>query len=277
MKLFLTLLVVSLFCQNNWAQSGSDIPPPPMPDYMKKHRITNPPPAPQPKAKLQPQETLQDTPVKEKKTKFLEEASNLKVFSKTEAEITPAQENFLQSLSGENSREVAQEPTDLENENSSTNEEPLEFTELEEATHEQIEEVSEVDVSEPEFEQAKMGDESMENIKEAFLSDAGNTPTVLDGEKQQEEPSENLAEVEQTLEAAEAKAEEQLREPTTTFKPGMHQFHKKCMMRAEPSEHSESQGAIQSGRKLWIDAHNSKWHKAYKKSGAVYISADCLQ
>lgn len=83
--------------------------------------------------------------------------------------------------------------------------------------------------------------------------------------------------MEEQLEAAEAQAEEQLREPTTAFKPGMHQFSKKCTMRDKPSELGEAQGAIRPGRKLWIDAHNQKWHKAYKKSGAVYISADCLK
>ena len=64
--------------------------------------------------------------------------------------------------------------------------------------------------------------------------------------------------------------------PKKKFKSGMYKFSEKCTMYKEPRALSEEAGSIRPGRKLWIDAHNDGWHKAYKKSGTVYISADCL-
>ncbi len=64
---------------------------------------------------------------------------------------------------------------------------------------------------------------------------------------------------------------------TSVFKSGMHKFTSDCTMRAKPSAESAPKGSIGKGRKLWIDPHNEDWHKAYKKSGTVYIPANCLK
>lgn len=61
-----------------------------------------------------------------------------------------------------------------------------------------------------------------------------------------------------------------------SFKSGLYRFKKNCTMFSKPNQSSSKQGSISSGKKLWIDPHNSGWHKAYKKSGTVYIPSSCL-
>ena len=143
-----------------------------------------------------------------------------------------------------------------------------------------MEEVSAVDESEKEFEQAAMP--AVEPVAEQPIEETPNpNPPVEEPAVAEEPAAEKLAEVEENLEASEQEAEERLntgRVPSSKkkFKSGMYKFEEKCAMHAEPSSMSDKAGSIRAGRKLWIDPHNDSWHKAYKKSGTVYISADCL-
>lgn len=69
------------------------------------------------------------------------------------------------------------------------------------------------------------------------------------------------------------------RKPTSVTKPfngGMHSFKKDCTMYSKPNTSSSSAGSVSKGKKLWIDPHNNEWHKAYKKSGTVYIHNSCI-
>lgn len=92
---------------------------------------------------------------------------------------------------------------------------------------------------------------------------------------------EKLAGMEEQLEEAEATHEEILagqRQPASNqpFKPGMYKFKSDCKMYAEPSSMSASAGSVSMGSKLWVDGHDSKWMKVYKKAGPAYIPATCF-
>lgn len=60
------------------------------------------------------------------------------------------------------------------------------------------------------------------------------------------------------------------------FKNGMYRFAKNCNMRSKPSLKAKKVGKVSKGKKLWVEGHNKRWVKVYKKSGAVYISRSCL-
>ena len=243
------------------AQDEADIPPPPMPEYMKKHQANNPAPTPAPQERQMASESqaFDDQTSESIKNEFLnagEEDSEVNdARAVQEVEEGPIQE--------EEPLEVVQKPSIV----------------LEDIPGpERLQEVSEVEVATPEFEQAEIP--VTEDIKRNYQQGAGNElkEEVTAGGSN----SENLEEVEENLEAAGEVAQQTLessRKPSgkKAFKAGMHKFSKKCSMQAEPSSMSDEAGVIRPGRKLWIDAHNDDWHKAYKKSGTVYISADCLQ
>lgn len=61
-----------------------------------------------------------------------------------------------------------------------------------------------------------------------------------------------------------------------SFKGGFHRFSSKCQMKKRPSDSSSNAGTIRANKRLWVDPHNGNWRKVYKKSGPVYVSADCL-
>ena len=62
----------------------------------------------------------------------------------------------------------------------------------------------------------------------------------------------------------------------TKFKNGMYRMGRKCNMRKKPSTKAAKVGKVKKGKKLWVEAHNGKWVKIYKKSGAVYLHKSCL-
>lgn len=288
MKIVTIIFSILLMSCLGFTQSESKLPPPPMPAYMKKHRITNPPPAPGVKEKLQHKDmgAIQEVPKKE--TKFLENLNQEnKVFSKTEdgfnnQSADSVKEEFLQA--GEEGQKEAPQAdgstpkAPLESLADAAEEDESNIPTVEVAERAQpTEEVNEVDVAESEFEQAAMGDDKIENATNQYLTDSGNEVTA----PELSEESEKLAEVEEQLESAEQDAEEKLqqaRKPTSSkFKAGMYKLTKNCTMYSEASNMSQPQGSVRSGRKLWIDAHSSDWHKVYKKAGAVFIPANCLK
>jgi len=67
------------------------------------------------------------------------------------------------------------------------------------------------------------------------------------------------------------------RHQASVFKSGLHTFSQTCSMKSKPSDSGADEGTVQAGKKLWLDAHNGEWLKAYKKSGPVYVSADCIK
>lgn len=75
---------------------------------------------------------------------------------------------------------------------------------------------------------------------------------------------------------------EQQKKPQRTvasveLKNGYYVFSSDCVMKSQPQESSKNVGTVNSGKKLWLDAHNGQWLKAYKKSGAAYVPASCVQ
>ena len=96
---------------------------------------------------------------------------------------------------------------------------------------------------------------------ESGQSMAGNEPLPID------EP----AEVEEQSYTAPA-----AKKVSSKFKNGMYKFKRKCNMRKKPSTKGRKAGKVMTGKKLWVEGHNSKWVKVYKKSGAVYVHRSCL-
>ena len=142
-----------------------------------------------------------------------------------------------------------------------------------------VQEVSEVEEAEPEFEQATIEPAQDEKVKKDFQADVGND---VPEEQPAETNKEALAAVEEKLEEAEQEHEEILagaRKPSNkkAFKAGMYKFKEDCTMYKEPATLSGEAGKIRAGKKLWIDGHDDNWRKAYKKAGAVYIPANCLE
>ncbi len=60
------------------------------------------------------------------------------------------------------------------------------------------------------------------------------------------------------------------------FKSGMHTFFKNCVLYSEPETSAEPQVIVKSGKELWLDKFNNKWHKAYTKDGPVFLQTDCV-
>lgn len=118
------------------------------------------------------------------------------------------------------------------------------------------------------------------------IKDPADGPVIESAEMIVEDSSkmahaEKLTGVEETIEDAESDTEQTLessRLPSNQkkFKAGLHTFKKNCPMHVEPRSTSDELGSVSAGRKLWIDPHNDRWHKAYKKSSTVYIPAECL-
>lgn len=279
----LLLIFTLLLGLSVWAESGSEVAPPPMPDYMKKNKEFNVPPPPPPRRKIQSEEP---------------DAVDGQLRDEVRQEFLQAGEEDLEVAETPDIRPVDESPINSDNPEETLEGEEERMVVEETPQKQEIQEVSEVEESAPEFEQATMGEEKIEDAKEEYVQ-AGDDPNKLivptaDTQPTSEEPDQTevakemseeeapLEAVEEQLEEAEQVAEAALnspRQPTSDqpFKAGMYKFAKKCQMYAEPSSMSDKAGSIRAGRKLWIDKHDDDWHKAYKKSGAVYISADCLQ
>ncbi|MEM7645492.1 MAG: hypothetical protein AAF203_01170 [Pseudomonadota bacterium] len=231
-----------LFGNQLFAEEGLLPPPPPKPDYMKK-KIA--PPQPPGKAS----QSMVDTPTPSKH-KFLVEDSNEEViFQKEEmsaGDMAPSPETEEMIKEAENDLDLNPDMEDVEN-------------------------LEELDVA------------SKDDVRNQFLEDVESENPLAAEEPEPEEVAEQLGEVENTLEDSEQELEAQF-EPTgrrpssqKKLKAGMYKFGSRCQMFAEPNDGSDQQGSIRKGRKLWVDPHNEKWMKVYKKAGAVYIPANCLR
>lgn len=210
------LIVVVSFNSITWA--ADDVPPPPIPHYMKKHNITNQSPSPAPK-----------------------------LVHKQPSQPLPAAE--LVEETKVNARKVAQQN---EAENSMTEAEQL----IEEANEEETPEGE--DYEAPELDQAS----TKEEIRQKFIQDVeGEDPEAL-------QLNESVKKVD-PLES---------RKPSSIpkMKAGMYRFAKTCHMHSNPNTSSKKSGSVKVGRKLWVEPHNKDWVKVYKKSGAVYISRECI-
>ena len=73
-----------------------------------------------------------------------------------------------------------------------------------------------------------------------------------------------------------SKPEVRTRVNPSNFKAGLQVFKKDCTMYSKADLKSPKAGQIKNGKKLWVDAHNSDWHKVHKSSGTVFIPANCL-
>lgn len=67
------------------------------------------------------------------------------------------------------------------------------------------------------------------------------------------------------------------RVPASVKGGGMKTFSSDCIMKSEPNDASDNVGTVSKGKKLWLDAHDATWFKAYKKSGTVYVPSSCVQ
>ncbi len=253
-KISLLFLLFSMLSVSALAMDEADVPPPPMPDYMKNKQVDR-------NTASMPAESFNDQSAESVKEEFLQAGEeDLEV-----AEDEPVQNEVVEG--------PISEVSDQDSDSSAPKvyEDPVESAPLEE--------VSEVEAAEPEFENATITSPAEEQAKKDFQADVGND--VPEVEPAATDPEE-LAKVEETLEKAEKEAEaiaEGVRKPSarSPFKAGLYTFSEKCTMYKEPRSLSDEAGSIPAGRKLWIDPHNDGWHKAYKKSGTVYISSECLQ
>lgn len=86
-----------------------------------------------------------------------------------------------------------------------------------------------------------------------------------------------LPKIEQEAPKEVVKKEAKTRTPASALKNGFFVFADNCDMKASPKNSSKSVGNVSKGKKLWLDVHNSSWLKAYKKSGTVFVSSDCVK
>jgi hypothetical protein len=251
----LTILLLLILGTFSWAQNSSDVPPPPMPDYMKKHNFKSPPPPP-PKTKLQSPAMVQPEKKETKKvTKFLNESKpQPKIFQKTSSIKEDVDKTLIENQEDD---EASLEPE----------------TEITEAPK----------YDDSENETNEVMEQTLERVNSKYLQDTENENTAELQEangKNSAQANEKLAEVEDMLESQEQDHEKLLNNRivagTQKFKAGMYKFNSDCSMHVDASSISDKAGKIKAGQKLWIDSHDTNWHKVYKKSGAVYISADCL-
>ncbi len=253
-KISLLFLVFSMLSVSTFAMDEADVPPPPMPDYMKNKEVDR-------NTASMPAESFNDQSAESVKEEFLQAGEEDLEVAEDEPVATEVVEGPISDVADQNPESSAPK----------VYEDPAEPAPLEE--------VSEVEEAEPEFENANITPSQEEKVKNDFQTDVGNE--VAEPEPAATNPEE-LAEVEKTLEKAEQEAEaiaEGVRKPSARrpFKAGLYTFSEKCTMYKQPRSLSEEAGSIPAGRKLWIDPHNDGWLKAYKKSGTVYISSDCLQ
>lgn len=253
------------------AQNETDIPPPPMPEYMKKQRVEMP-----------VQQSAEQSLDQEEVSPVRHLASESSSFDEQSEESI--REEFLNAAEDEIDHNAKLEQDPIEQ----PIEDPLSApvmdkpaAVLEEAPGaEPLQEVSEVEVAVPEFEEVDRDSATEEAASNQYIPGSG---SELQHEVAEENNTNaNLEEVEEKLEESENLAEQTLidgRKPTgdTAFKSGMYKFSDNCTMYKEPRSFSDEAGTIAAGRKLWIDPHKGNWLKAYKKSGRVYISADCLK
>lgn len=278
---FIFLLVGLLVSTPLIAQNESDIPPPPMPEYMKKHQVKMETEDTADFANSDQNDELNDSAPSQNSQQRNTASQPAESFNNQSADSI--REEFLQA--GDDNEEVTpmQEVQPVQ-QGSITEEPEKEVVEQTPEIYEdpvekpQVEEVSEVEVAEPEFEQANISPSQDEKFKQDYQTDVGNQPQPVAPIESQQEA---LADVEESLEEAGQQAQQTLvsgRLPSSKkFKSGMYKFSKECTMYSEPRTFSREAGSIPAGRKLWIDPHDQDWLKAYKKSGTVYIPADCLK
>jgi hypothetical protein len=248
LKIVLVTFLLSPFVA--FAMDEAEIPPPPMPEYMKKNNFQLEEPKPSRKtASYQEPQELDEQSTESIKQEFLQAGQDFDAVEEEATAMPEAEEAPMEEL---------QQVVDTED---VIEEEPLKKPE--------VAEVNDLEEAEKEFEEAQS----------ETAATSINEPTVIPAEEMNTEPE--LATLEEKLEEKEQEAEATLagtRSPSNKkkFKPGMYKFDKDCTMYSEPGTFGDEAGTIRAGRKLWIDAHNDGWHKAYKKSGEVFISSDCL-
>ncbi len=277
MKILVVLLTVLSFSWGAFSQNG-DVPPPPMPSYMKK----KPQEASSVYAnqKLQPEsEVSQREPAN---SKFLRKNEpNVRTFIKTTKtpQIVQVDPDDAEEVKDEFLQDVSEEDT------LASEQEPVRVNDYDEPTPAPSPAPAEtVKVIKPVLAPSKTPDtESELPVPTASVPETPYDPLDSDTSSL-EAPSQadKLMVVEEQLEASGQIAEDNLRNPrkptsSAVFKPGMYKFSKDCKMYSEASSSGDESGVIKSGRKLWIDSHDNDWHKVYKKEGAVYISSDCLK
>lgn len=264
MKWFLKILIAQcLVLPSAWGFDEKDIPPPPMPDYMQKKDFEAAAAAPTRSTASETKEQ-EDVPYEDVKREFLQAGED---DTETSA-ISAVDDVQTGDIEEDRAEPLVQSPQMV----------------VEDSEDPEVDPVNAVEESVPEFEQAEINDPQAEQVRDEYLQSGKEElqEEVEEYKPDEGKPSEELASVEQKLEQAERQAEESLANKErdvsglTPFKAGMYKFSKECTMYQEDSSFSDKAGVISAGRKLWIDPHSTNWHKAYKKSGAVYISADCL-
>ncbi len=264
MKWFLKILIIQfLVFPTAWGIDEKDIPPPPMPDYMKDKGYQ--PAEASERSPSSTQGEQEDVPYEDVKREFLQAGDE---------DLETPEVTAVDDVQTGDIEEGAAEPA--VHSPKMVLEDPVE--------EEKVDPVNAVEESVPEFEQAEISDPQTEQVRDEYLQSG---KQELQEEVQEYQPEEDdapseLASVEQKLEQAEEQAEQSLEQKDRDvsglkpFKAGMYKFTKECTMYQEDSSFSDKAGVISAGRKLWIDPHSTNWRKAYKKSGEVYISADCL-
>ncbi len=253
---FSILIALLLTAPQLWAFDENDIPPPPMPEYMKASGYKSA----QSDLDNDQAETFNNEPIEDIKNEFLQAAQE--------------EDASAEELTNEESNTMTADHS-VDDSTPMVEEDPVK--------KEDLQQVNAMEVAEPEFKQAEIVDPNIEQSKDEYLQVNAEEEPVPENIEEDEVPLDQLASVEENLEQSEQESELNMASQDrkianhSSFKAGMYKFKKECIMHSEASSMSSNEGVIRPGRKLWIDAHSPKWHKAYKKSGTVYISADCLQ
>jgi hypothetical protein len=247
----LMALIFTFSCFTLWAQSPEDIPPPPVPDHMKRRGFKKAPPAPPRRSRVQPVSSAQPQTNSDKQ-QAKSPVANRPANPPAQPQVKSPNPNPQKPLS--TAQSVDQQPPTQKTATPIAKEPKVSATAQQKKSPHQL-------AKQP---QPKAKPQKNTAVNPARKTKTSETKTSKTKVSSKGKPNPSIPAQRQP---SNAKA----------FKAGMHNFSKNCTMFTQPDSNSGTQGQVSAGKKLWVDGHSSQWHKVYKQSGAVYIPADCIQ
>jgi hypothetical protein len=242
----LIALIFTFSCFTLWAQSPEDIPPPPVPDHMKRRGFKKAPPAPPRRSRVQPVSSAQPQ-TNSGKQQAKSPVANKPANPPAQPQVKSPNPNPQKPLS--TAQSVDQQP-------------PTQKTAIPIAKEPKASATAQ---------QKKSPQQAARQPQPKANPQQTTTVTAVKKTKTSE------TKLSSKTKPSPAKTAQRQPSHAKTFKAGMHNFSKNCTMFTQPDSNSGTQGQVSAGKKLWVDGHSSQWHKVYKQSGAVYIPADCIQ
>ncbi|MBC85721.1 MAG: hypothetical protein CL677_00970 [Bdellovibrionaceae bacterium] len=120
-----------------------------------------------------------------------------------------------------------------------------------------------------------------EFLDEEYAEEPQESAPVAEEEPEMAEPLPTAAEqAREEIKMAEEESSEMMAQPDAverkTIKAGMKSLKRDCNMRANASLSGDKIKILHKGKRLWVEPHNNKWVKVFRKSGPAFVGASCF-